>query len=238
MGQLRPHHRQFESHLLDHRRPARRAPRPDHAPGRRPALHYDRVQPRQAHDRGRAGRCGAGLQAAVAGQVQHRPSGDQSALCRDLAAGECRHPGASAHRHGGSRRQRRAAASLRDHRAHPRRAVADVHGREVRPRPDLGRASRDRDRSGRNCGRCRALRSEVAVEAADAARGRRHAAARDAAGRAGHRSLRRRDTDRRPHGPGRRPGRGARRQAAAQAENHARHVRRDGRDLHNRMEGS
>ena len=40
----------------------------------------------------------------------------------------------------------RAAAALRDDRADPRRAAADVHGREVRPRPDLGRPSRDRDR--------------------------------------------------------------------------------------------
>jgi hypothetical protein len=30
---------------------------------------------------------------------------------------------------------------LRHHRADPRRAVADVHGREIRPRPDLGRPS-------------------------------------------------------------------------------------------------
>jgi flagellar motor switch protein FliM len=82
---------------------------------------------------------------------------DQSALRRDLEAGQRCDPGALAHRHGGPRRQRRAAAALRDHRAHPRRAVADVHGREVRPRPDLGRASRDRDRSGRDCGRGRAL---------------------------------------------------------------------------------
>jgi len=39
-------------------------------------------------------------------------------------------PGAAAHRHGGSRRQYRVAAALRDHRTDPQRAVADVHGRE------------------------------------------------------------------------------------------------------------
>ena len=117
-------------------------------PRRRPSLHHDRDQSGQAHDRGGAGRRRARLQAAVAGQVQHRPAGDQSALCRDLAPGQCRDPGAAAHRHGGSRRQCRAAAALRDDRADPRRAAADVHGREVRPRPDLGRPSRHRNRPG------------------------------------------------------------------------------------------
>ena len=43
------------------------------------------------------------------------------------------------------------------------------------------------------------------------------------------RALRRRHPHRRPHGTCRRPGRGARRQAAAKAENHVRHVRRGGR---------
>ncbi len=47
--------------------------------------------------------------------------------------------------------------ALCDHRAHPRRAVADVHGREIRPRPDLGRPSRNRDRAGRDCRRGGAL---------------------------------------------------------------------------------
>ena len=46
--------------------------------------------------------------------------------------------------------------------------------------------------------------------------------------RAGHGALRRRHADRRPHGPGRRPRRGARRQAAAQAEDHVRDVRNGG----------
>ncbi len=58
------------------------------------------------------------------------------------------------------------------------------------------------------------------------ARGRRYAAAGAAAGRTGHRALRRCDTDGRPYGPRRRSGCGARGQAAAQAENDARHVRR------------
>jgi hypothetical protein len=96
----------------------------------------------KAHDRGRAGRCGTRLQAVVASEVQHRPAGDQSALCRDFAAGQRRDSGATAHRHGRSRRHDRAIAALRDHRTDPRSAVADVHGREIRPRPDLGRPSR------------------------------------------------------------------------------------------------
>ncbi len=47
-----------------------------------------------------------------------------------------------AHRHGGPRRRARAAAALRDDRADPRSASPDVHGGEVRPRPDLGGPSR------------------------------------------------------------------------------------------------
>ena len=57
----------------------------------------------------------------------------------------------------------RAAAALRDHRADPRRAVADVHGREIRPRPDLGRPSRHRNRPGGNRGQRRALRGAAAA---------------------------------------------------------------------------
>ena len=87
----------------------RRPPRPDRDPHRGPALHDDRDQPDQAHDRGGAGRRRAGVPAAVAGQVQHRSAGDQSALCRDLAAGQCGDPGAAAHRHGRPRRHHRAA---------------------------------------------------------------------------------------------------------------------------------
>ena len=175
VGQFRPRHRQFEPDLFDHRRAARRPARPDRDPHRGPSLHHDRDQPRQAHDRGRAGGRRARLQAAVAGEVQHRSAGDQSALCRHLAAGQCRDPGAAAHRHGRSRRQYRAAAALRHHRADPRRAVADVHGREIRPRPDLGRPSRHRDRPGRNRGRCRALRGAAAAQADHEARSRRYA---------------------------------------------------------------
>ncbi len=71
----------------------------------------------------------------------HRPAGDQSALCRHQPSRQRRHSGAPAHRHGRPRRQYRVAAALRDHRTDPRRAVADVHGRKVRPRSDLGRPS-------------------------------------------------------------------------------------------------
>ena len=158
VGQFRADDRQFRPDLFDHRRAARRPPRPDRGPRRGPALHHDRDQSRQAHDRGGAGRRRARLQAAVAGEVQHRPDGDQSALRRDLASGQRRDPGAAAHRHGGSRRRARAAAALRDDRADPRSAAADVHGREVRPRPDLGGPSRHRNRPGRDRGRRRALR--------------------------------------------------------------------------------
>jgi hypothetical protein len=98
-----------------------------------PPVHDDRDQPRQAHGRGRARRCRAGISPALAGAFQHRPPGNQSAFRRDHAAGECRDPGPAAHRHGRSRRHHRAAAALRDDRADPRRAAADVHGREIRP---------------------------------------------------------------------------------------------------------
>ena len=109
--------------------------------------------------------------------LHDRPARDQSALCRDQPARQCGDPGAPAHRHGRPRRQCRAAAALRDHRADPQRAAADVHGRKIRPRPDLGRPFRHRDRAGRDRGRCRALRIRHSAEAADAAQGRRHAAA-------------------------------------------------------------
>ena len=184
-----------EPDLFDHRRAARRAARPDRDPHRGPALHDDRDHAGQAHDRGGAGRRRARLRAAVAGQVQHRPAGDQSALRRDLAARQRGDPGAPAHRHGGSRRQHRAAAALRDDRADPRRAAADVHGREIRPRPDLGRPSGDRDRPGRDRRRGGAVRGQAAAAPDDEARGRRHADARDQARRHRHRALRRRDAD-------------------------------------------
>ncbi len=44
MGQFRPRHGQFQSDLFDHRCAARRPPRPDRDPHRRPALHHDRDQ--------------------------------------------------------------------------------------------------------------------------------------------------------------------------------------------------
>ena len=42
VGQFRPAHRQFQPDLFDHRRAARRPPRPDRDPHRGPALHHDR----------------------------------------------------------------------------------------------------------------------------------------------------------------------------------------------------
>jgi flagellar motor switch protein FliM len=78
-------------------------------------------------------------------------------VCRDLTARQCGDPGAAARRYGRPRRHHRTAVALRHHRADPRRAVADVHGREIRPQPDLGGASRDRNRTGGNCSRCSAL---------------------------------------------------------------------------------
>ena len=57
MGQFRPVHGRLQPDLLDHRRAARRTARADRDPHRGPALHDDRDQPGQAHDRGRAGRC-------------------------------------------------------------------------------------------------------------------------------------------------------------------------------------
>ena len=77
----------------------------------------------------------------------------------------------------------------------------------------------------RDRGRRRALRGAAAAQANHEARCRRHADARAQIRRAGHRALRRRDADRRPHGPGRRPRRGARRQAFTQTQHHIRHVR-------------
>ena len=83
--------------------------------------------------------------------------------------------------------------------------------------------------AGRDLGRRRALRIRHSAEAADAAQGRRHAAAGDARRCAGIGALRQRHADGRADGPGRRPRRHSRHQAAAQAENHARDVREGGR---------
>ncbi len=66
----------------------------------------------------------------------------------------------------------------------------------------------------------------------DESRGRRHADAGAQARRHGQRALRRRHLERGPHGPGRRPRRGARRQAVAQAAHHLRHVREGRRNQH------
>ena len=83
VGKFRPRDRRFQPDLFDHRRAARRPPRPDLAAHRGPALHHDRDQPGQAAGRGRAGRRRAGVPAAVAGDVLDRPAGNQSALRRD-----------------------------------------------------------------------------------------------------------------------------------------------------------
>ena len=79
-----------------------------------------------------------------AGQFPARPPGDQSALRRDRAARQCRHPGQAAHRHGRPRRAHRTASALRHARADPQAAAAAVHGREIRPRFHLGKPSGDR----------------------------------------------------------------------------------------------
>ena len=71
--------------------------------------------------------------------------------------------------------------------------------------------------------------AQLPLRADHEARSRRHADARAQIRRAGDRALRRRDADRGPHGPRRRPRRGARRQAAAQTQYDARHVRNGGR---------
>ena len=107
--------------------------------------------------------------------------------------------------------------------------AADVHGREVRPRPDLGRPSRDRNRPGADRRRRRAVRGAAAAPQDDEPQCRRHAYARTQAGRAGDRALRRGRADRRPHGQSRRPRRGAGRQSIAQTADYVRHVREGGR---------
>src|SRR3981081_4446284 len=89
--------------------------------------------------------------------LPHPRAGTHPALPRHQPARQRRHPGAVAHRHGRSRRQHRAAAALCHHRADPPRAAADVHGREIGPRSDLGRSFRHRSGAGGNFGRCPAL---------------------------------------------------------------------------------
>ncbi len=74
--------------------------------------------------------------------------------------------------------------------------------------------------------------AKLPLQAGDEPRGRRHADARAQARRHGAGALRRRHFERGAHGPGRRPRRGARRQAAAQAAHHLRHVRESRRNQH------
>ena len=141
--------------LLDRRRAAGRPPRHRRDADRGPALHHDRAHAGRAHGRRRPRRPDRRLRPAVAGQVPLRPAGDQSALRRHRPAGQRRHPGKAAHRHGGPGRAARTAAALRDAGAGARAAAADVHGREVRPRQDLGNPP-GRASSGRP--RCRSTR--------------------------------------------------------------------------------
>src|SRR5262249_35072350 len=71
--------------------------------------------------------------------------------------------------------------------------------------------------------------SRIAVASADGARRRRYLDARPQAGCVRDGALRRRRPHRRPHGPCRRSRRGAGDPAAAQAQDHVRHVRNGGR---------
>ena len=184
------------------------------------------IQPRQAHDRGGAGRRRARLRAAVAGQVQARPAGDQSALCRDLAAGQRRDPGAAAHRHGRPRRRDRAAAALRDDRADPRQfccrcswarsSAATRSGKAISPPKSARPRSPSTPCSTRPSCRCKRMMN---LEVGDTLMLELKPDALVT------RALRRRHAERGPHGPRRRPRRGARRQAVAQAADHVRHVR-------------
>ena len=78
------------------------------------------------------------------GHLPLRPPRDQPALRHHRAAGQRRGAGQAAHRHGRPRRPDRIHAALRHARAGARAAAADVHGREVRPRLDLGGPSGER----------------------------------------------------------------------------------------------
>ena len=78
----------------------RRPARTEHGARGRTPLHHDRDQPGQTYDRVGDVGCRTRLQAAVAGQIHHRPARDESALRRDYATGQCGDPGAAAHRHG------------------------------------------------------------------------------------------------------------------------------------------
>ena len=157
LRQLRPAHRRLQPDLFDRRRAARRPARHRGDAHRGPALHHDRAHAGAAHDRGRARRHDGRPSSRWPSRLHARPAGDQSALRRHRAARQRRHPGQAAHRHGRPRRAHRAAAALRHARADPQAAAAAVHGREVRPRHDLGRPSGDRavDHRGRDRRRAR-----------------------------------------------------------------------------------
>ncbi len=95
----------------------------------------------RAADPGRAGRSVHQFRSALPGNVPVRTAGGQSPLRHHQPAVQRRHPGPAAHRHGRSRRPGGTAAALRDAGTGARIAAAAIHGREIRPRFDLGNPS-------------------------------------------------------------------------------------------------
>ena len=234
VGQFRPVHGQLEPDLFDHRRAARRPARPDRDPHRGPPLHDDRDQPGQAHDRGRARRRRARLQAAVAGasststgsrpiraspRSRGRPMprswcGCASTWKTAAATSSCCCP---------TRRSSRSATCCC--RCSWARSSAATRSGKAISRP---RSARPRSPSRRCCTRRKLpLRQLMTLDVGDTLTLELKPDALVT------RALRRRHADRRPHGPRRRPRRGARRQAAAQAEDHLRHVREGGSNPRN-----
>ena len=158
---------------------------------------------------------------AVPGAFPLRAAGGEPALRRRLPPVQRLHPVPPAGRHGGPRRQDRAAAALCDAGAGARAAAAAVHGREIRPRQHLGNpsgggAAAYRARARRGAGRAG---DAAAADHVAAARRPHHAERR--ARRAGDAPLRRGPAVRGRARPAGEPPGGADRPGAAPAAQEA-----------------
>ena len=181
-----------EPRLFGPRPAPRRQARRSRGAARRAALHDDRDPAHQAHGRGRAGRCGTLVPAALAGAVRRRPHGDEPPLRHDHPSGERRDPDRPPARHG--RPRRRSSRSCCPTRRSSRSANSCSRaswGRSSGAIPS-GR-SRSPPRSGRRTSPSRRCCNEMrhAAQAGALAAGRRHDHVRCEAERTRHAPVRR-----------------------------------------------
>ncbi|CAA9257770.1 MAG: Flagellar motor switch protein FliM, partial [uncultured Acetobacteraceae bacterium] len=158
VGQLRAAGGRLRADLLGGGRAARRPARHRGHADRRALVHLHRTRAGGAPGRRGARRPIGGLPAGLARAVPLRAAGNEPALCGHLPRVQRLRAVPLPRGHGGPRRQDRAAPALRHAGAGAGDAAPAVHGREARPRLDLGnplgrRAAADRPDAGRGPGR-------------------------------------------------------------------------------------